>query len=216
MSITDALQNIRSYTNRHTELREAEYFIFDRHLFDSKGPPDALLLGINPKESGDFVPGHSVCQEISSEHDFRKGLPQRRATNNWLKNVQEMLGGDNVTTSEFFFWASANTGEAFYKRFHYPFTNNPHLRFCMRMNNVLISEYGIRRIVCPGLVNTKIAKDNYELKHEKTVRCPVTSHRLIEHFSDVRSDWIFTKHWTGARGFSLTQKQLIKSYLREN
>ena len=214
MSIANALKQIRAYTRQHSELSNAEYFIFDRHILNSGGTPEVLVLGINPKESQGFVPGHRLCQETSSEYDFRAGLPPPPATKKWLRAVHDILGDANITTSEFFFWASANAKKAFRDRFNYPFTDNPHLGFCKEMNKVLIREYAIAKIVCSGLQSADTSRAIYGLEHKNTVRCPSTRDRLIEHFSDGRSDWIFTKHWTGGHGFSLDQKQLIKAYIR--
>jgi hypothetical protein len=84
------------------------------------------------------------------------------------------------------------------------------------MNQVLIREYAIAKIVCPGLTSAKFAKELYGLQHKITVRCPSTNNRLIEHFGYGDSNWVFTKHWTGGRGFTLDQKQIVKTYLRES
>lgn len=40
-------------------------------------------------------------------------------------------------------------------------------------------------------------------------------HRLIEHFEIQNIPFVFTKHWTGAYGFSKRQEEIIIDFLRQ-
>jgi len=40
--------------------------------------------------------------------------------------------------------------------------------------------------------------------------------RVLEHYRDKHRPWLFTKHWTGSRGFTVAQRDAIRVYLEQN
>jgi hypothetical protein len=218
MTIDFALRAIRDRTSRFPELASSHHFTFDRHLPDNTGSPEIAVIGLNPGlskyEAKEQSVGHrKPCQEESSQHDFRRGdFPPN--TKRWFDLIRKFCGAGNVTTSEFFFWSSKTAGQAFRNQFGCDISKSNHLNFCKDMNDVLFRSYPIRLVVSPGLGGIRIAKKRYDLELIRCIRCPVTNHRLVEQYRYGSRDWIFTKHWTGARGFSKAQRDVVEAEIQ--
>jgi len=218
MVINTALQRIRNRTARFPELASSYHFTFDRHLPDNTGAPELAVIGMNPglsaAEAKVSEKNRSLgCQEESSRHDFRHGtIPPN--TQQWFRHIREYCGTSNVTTTEFFFWSSRNAGNDFARRFGSRLARSKHLPFCRDMNQVLINHYPIKLIVSPGLGSIKFARRLYGMERVDCIRCPETNHRLVERFRCGGRTWLFTKHWTGARGFSNAQRNIVREQIQ--
>jgi hypothetical protein len=218
MKIDSALRDIRNRTDRFPELASSHHFTFDRHLPDNSGKPELAVIGMNPglsaaEASLDTDTNYQRCHEESSRHDFRHGkLPHN--TKRWFSNIREYCGTSNVTTTEFFFWSSKNTGNDFARQFGCKFAKSKHLPFCRDMNQMLIESYPIKLLVSPGLGSIKFARRLYGMKRTDCIRCPETNHRLVERFRWGELTWLFTKHWTGAHGFSNAQRNIVREQIR--
>jgi hypothetical protein len=80
------------------------------------------------------------------------------------------------------------------------------------MNKVLITEYNPTMVISPGLSQAESAAKPFGLKFTRTFSSQ--GKRLVEHYHDSKRCWFFTRHWSGAFGFSTAQKNAIKEYLQ--
>jgi hypothetical protein len=219
MTIDIALREIRNRSARFPELASSHHFTFDRHLPDNTTIPELAVVGINPGLSTAEINTRRedrplVCHEESSQHDFRRGsIPHN--TKQWFRNIRDFCGTQSVTTTEFFFWSSRNAGNDFTHRFGSKLGKSKHLPFCRDMNQVLIKHYPIKLIVSPGLGSIKFARRLYGMEPVDCIRCPETNHRLVERFRCDGRTWLFTKHWTGARGFSNAQRNIVREQIQQ-
>jgi hypothetical protein len=212
------LARIREYTRKHPELREAHHFLFDLPLTRESANVKFLVFGLNPGESDHDWRIASSPTEESREFDFheRSGNPSP-GREKWPKNCRFFLGTSNVVFSEFFFWSSKDSDKQFRQRFG-PIGQSPHLGFCSELNMRLIDHHQPKAIVCPGLPSpsyTKLVLSLYRLRFADTLRSD-RGHRLVERYHDGVRPWLFTKHWTGARGFSNVQREAVREYIAKH
>lgn len=111
-----------------------------------------------------------------------------------------------------FFWSSKDLTE-FRRRFG-SLEKSPHLCFCTRLNKELVNEHMPNAVIFTGVTYSKLIADLYDLKYEDRLMA-VNGHRLVERFTDGVRPWIFTKHWSGSRGFSKGQRYAIKNYIAQ-
>lgn len=208
------IETIRRYTKEHPELREAHHFLYDLPLNESVGPCELVVMGINPGETQvdrDACPGPT---EETSKYDFHEHSPSGRSkgSKRWRNLTVEFTGGRSVVFTELFFWSSRNNAELV-KRFGSLWYSR-HLQFCIDKNKDLIDVYQPKAVIFVGLSNSKKAAHAFGLQSVETH--DVDGTRVVEHYRDENRSWLFTKHWTGSRGFSRPQRDAIKTYLERN
>lgn len=205
------IKEIEAYTAKHASLQQAHHW-----LFDLKSPPDSIpevaLVGINPGEwPGDW----EICPhptEETSRFDFHDAYGNGRAAIPWTQLCNRYLGNRPFVQTELFFWSSSNLKqlEERYGRLRH----SPHLGFCRDMNQRLFDAYDVKAVVSPGINNDEICSSLYGLGPlQQEVR--VQDVRIAKLYHDGRRPWVFTKHWTGAFGFTRAQKDGVKSVLEE-
>ncbi|MEM9421576.1 MAG: hypothetical protein AAF986_03565 [Pseudomonadota bacterium] len=213
--IDSILQSIRDYQSKHADLQACHHFTFDRRVNADGVKPVVAVIGMNPgevkKDWRDFPT--STPLEESSEFDFRDGQKRPRNSTKWLNNIGRFLDGKPATTTEFFLWSTPDTDESFVERFGHAFEDSPHFDFCTKSNLALLEAHDIQLVVCPGLKSLEIANGRYGLRHVDTMRDERDGHRLVEHYEGQSRTWLFTKHWSGSRGFDAEQMNLIKEYI---
>src|SRR5262249_48305597 len=130
----------------------------------------------------------------------------------WLANLEFFLGTTNVVLTYCFFW-SARNGMEFQKRYGALswLRNSSHLKFCAILNRELINRYQPKAVIFTGVSHAELVANCYNLQHVNSVS--ITNNRLIEHYSDGKHPWIFTKHWSGSFGFSKEQRKRTRSYI---
>jgi hypothetical protein len=203
---------IRRYSAKHAELRKAHHFLYDLPLNADAGPPELVVMGINP---GETPRDRCACPgptEETSKRDFHEASPMDRSpqSKRWRTLTADFTGGRSVVFTELFFWSSKNYAELLER--HKPLWNSAHLKFCIDMNRDLIEAYQPKAVIFVGLSNSGRVARAFGLSHVKTHRPSGT--RLVEHFQDERRPWLFTNHWTGSRGFSEPQRKAIVHYLK--
>lgn len=208
------IEDIRKYTNDNNELSQSHHFLFDLRLGKRSDTYEYMVIGMNPGESKNDWEICNEQTEETNEFDFHERYGNTRANVSWTKLIQSILDTDNVVQSELFFWSSNSTGTSFEDRFKYKFKNNPHLEYCRDKNIKLIEYHNPKIIVFTGISTHEDIAKLYGLKHVKTVNAE-NGHKLIVHYKIGEIPWIFTKHWSGARGFSNDQKKVIKQYIDE-
>lgn len=203
-----ALEEIRNYTTANPALRACHHFSFDFRLgaFDRA---TFIIMGLNPGETPDdygVAPGPA---EESSLVDYRQGVdsPSRRR---WFRTCREIVGGDSVTLSELFFWSSPDL-RILQARLG-PLARSPHAAFCRDLNQRLIAAHQPAAVVLPGLSLIPLAAALYGLTLVTTLHD--AKGRLIVHCEQNGLPWIFTRHWSGARGFTRESRETISAYLR--
>jgi hypothetical protein len=202
------IEEIRLYTCQNPELLQAHHFLFDLRL--SEKEPQYVVMGINPGETTVDSALHRGPTEETSEFDYHAKAGRGKSSKRWLTEVEFFLQTDRVVLSEYFFWSSQDMKQ--FKELFGSFEKSRHLPFCRDMNMQLINRYQPRAIISPGLRAAKTVAPLYDLKHVRSIKAN-NGHTLIEHFSGESRPWIFTKHWTGSRGFSNAQRQQIRSYI---
>jgi hypothetical protein len=121
-------------------------------------------------------------------------------------------GGRSVVFSELFFWSSNNQNE--FKERYGELWKSPHLNFCTEKNELLLQEYRPKAVIFVGLGPAVRLATFFALTHIDTLNDG--THRLVEYYHDNNRPWFFTKHWTGAFGFSKVQMDAIKHYIDKN
>jgi hypothetical protein len=201
---------IRNYTNAHPHLGGCHHFSFDFRLGKSERA-GFIVMGMNPGETQDdrdFAP--APCEE-SSLVDYRQGIDSR-ARARWFSTCRMMLGTDEIALTEVCFWSSPTFTE-FVTRAG-PEHLAAHLAFCRAQNERLIAYHQPRAVALPGLSLIQTVASLYGLTHVETIRFGPQGPRLVEAYVRDGTPWVFTKHWSGARGFSTGQKRIVRDYLR--
>lgn len=208
------IQAIRRYTTEHAELRQAHHFLYDLPLNRDVGPPELVVMGINPGETQVDRDSCAGPTEETSKYDFHEHSPAGRSkgSKRWRELTAKFTGGRSVVFTELFFWSSKNHAELL-ERFE-SLWHSRHLGFCIDMNRDLIEVYQPTAVIFVGLSNSERAASAFGLKYIDTHSVGGT--RVIEHYRDAHRPWFFTKHWTGSRGFTTPQRDAIRIYLEQN
>lgn len=214
--VLNCIRRIREYTCQHPELQRAHHFVFDIQLSDASDI-DFMIVGLNPGEQPkNWELTEGKPSEETSQYNFFDNRKLSRSAARWRTNAIFFCGTDRVVLSDFFFWSSKNMVQ-FAERFG-KFESSPHLPFCKELNLALIEHYGIKAVISPGLNPSHMRRisEIYGLRHIESLRTTDNRHRLIESYIDVRDRfWIFTKHWSGAFGFSDEQRRRIRDYISD-
>ncbi len=203
------------YTKKHPELQQAHHFLYNLPLSKDTKCGDYIVMGINPGEgNNDWVIEPDRTQE-TSKYDFHEVKGKGRKYVRWNSHIRNFLPDtENVIQTELCFWSSKG-GDKFTERFG-ELLYSEHLSFCTQMNKILLDHYKPKAVIFPGLSVIPIAFYEYGLDYKDTVldtNDTKKNHRLVVEFYDGQRPWIFTKHWSGSRGFSGDQKQIIKNYI---
>ena len=219
--LEELLDDVRRYGSKHSELRAAHHFLFSLPHPCSLNTTqvDFLVMGINP---GETAACRAIAKGEGNEESFLEDYQQRGSDytpgrRRWFARVQRILPGAACVFSELFFWSTPSTSDL--KKRYGPLHKNKHLDFCRDANLRLLDLLRPRVVVFPGLTAIPVVVNKYSLSvmRNPPIRCKRTSHRLVEHFADgAGRDWIFTKHWSGGRGFSREQEEVIKDYILKN
>ncbi|MDO8321327.1 MAG: hypothetical protein Q7T23_00145 [Phenylobacterium sp.] len=203
------IERLASYTKAHSDLRGAHHFLYDlRH--PAQGAPEYVIMGVNPGETEHDWTISPTTTEETSRYDFHKEVGPGRSAIRWTSSARFFLDDADYVLTELFFWSSRDS-LAFRERYG-KLALSPHLALCTELNRALIEIYQPRAVVLPGLGNHELCRSLYELQHNETVVHEGT--RIVEHYTDGRRPWIFTKHWTASFGFSKSQRQAVLSYIR--
>lgn len=208
------IEVIRRYTAADPELRKAHHFLYDLPLDKSVGTPEVVVMGINPGETQIDRDAYDGPTEETWSFDFHEHAAAGRSlgSKRWRKLTQDFVGEKSVIFTEFFFWSSNNQRELV-ARFG-PLWTSPHINFCIKMNQTLIEAYQPKAVIFVGLSGSKKVANEFGLRSIHTLK--MHGHRLVDHYQDEHRPWLFTKHWTGSRGFTTPQKHTIKSYLHQH
>lgn len=213
--LSSDLIEIREYTRRHAELREAHHFLFALPTdgFDPNLPIELVLMGTNPGESPacwKFL--RTPMQEESFEFDFHRGSSGATSgRKNWMSKVSRFLPPGNILQTELFFWSSQNL-ELFEERFG-KISRTPHLTFCTKKNKKLLMAADPKAVVFSGLGQAQLASKLYNLQHIRTESCAVSGKKLAEQFTDGFRNWFFVPHLSGARGYTNLQRDICKEII---
>lgn len=212
MTLISEIQRIRSYTRENEELLRAHHFLFDLPVNKSSLSARFVVIGINPGEQRGDWEAYPQPTEETREKDFRDETGFRpRGASRWIANIEFFCGTRDVVMSEFFLWSSKDVSGSFVERFECSLSKSKHLHFCADRNNALVDHYSPHAVIAPGLGYSSLFAGVYGLTYVNTLRDG--SSRLVEHFERGGTPWLFTKHWSGARGFSNAQRQSIRSYI---
>lgn len=211
-SLSENVALIRSYTQANDELKLAHHFLYDLRS-PQDGEPRFVVMGINPGETPSDWEKSRTPTEETSEYDFHVEVGSGRSAIRWSKAAAFYLDDADYVQAELFFWSSADSGKAFSDRFG-SLRRSRHLPFCTVLNEQLIQHYQPRAVVFPGIGYAGLAGDLYGLK-------PIASlsdskHRLVEHMTDGVRPWLFTKHWTGSFGLTMSHREAIRDYVRNH
>lgn len=208
MDLRNEIEEIRKYTQQHPELLKSHHFLYDLKL-SPENTECFIVMGINPGESRENWNLSTTPTEETSLYDF---LHATRASIRWTKVMRKFMDTENIVQSELFFWSSVNMKQL--EERYGPLKDSKHLAFCRRMNGALFDHYKPKAIIFPGLSAINIARQLYGLTYVKTYNAEDKS-RLVEHYTDGIYPWIFTRHWTGAFGFSNSQRQKTKQIIHQ-
>lgn len=202
---------ILAYTKAHDDLSESHHWLFDLPPFkDEPFDPKHIVFGINPGEGKE-----RLCLSQTEEtrffdcHEEYSGKGAREKIG-WTKKLFDILETRRIIQTELIFWSTKTVG-VLNERFG-PLKRNPHLSFCCEKNRQLIDYHNPESIICPGLGMLEVTVQAFGLNRIDSIKAS-NGDRLIEHYSDGTRDWVFTKHFSGAFGFTNEQKNAIKSYI---
>lgn len=217
MAPEDCIHSIESYTRRHPELGRAHHFLFDLPLGTLTLPTKVLVIGLNPGEHAECTyPGCPHFTQETSRFDFHKEYGGGVRDVKWNDLIEYYCDTRQVVQSEFFFWSSRRIGKPFKERFGRPFWKClDHLEFCKDMNLHLIRHRQPKLVVAPGLGAGDRLASLYGLKKFDAPLRADNNHRLVEYFRDIENrTWLFTKHWSGSRGLTNEQRELIRNAIQ--
>lgn len=210
--LTAELVEIAAYTAEHEELQQAHHW-----LFDLKSSPDSIpevaIVGLNP---GEWYRDWEICPtptEESSRYDFHEVHGEGRASLPWTRLCNFFVGGRPFVQTELFFWSSRNSKQL--EERYGPLRNSPHLAFCRDMNQRLFDKYDVKAVICTGINNDALCRILYGLGPLQHI-VAVEGARVTKLYHDGRRPWLFTKHWTGAFGFSLAQREGVKRSIEDS
>jgi hypothetical protein len=209
--IKSLLDEIRAYDRANYDLQSAHHFLFAKSIL--RGLPDSnvVLMGFNPGETkSDWLATNGERSEETFEYDFHY-LNRSSAAKRWVSSVEYFLGSSDVYMTEFFFWSSKNISELI-ERYGSISIENPHFKFCKKINTDFIQATNASKIVFTGLTHfSKVAKIHGLRKLDT-----ITSNGnilVIVAIDEFGRNWFFTKHWTGSFGLSKEQKNIIKEVI---
>lgn len=209
--LSDNIKKIAAYTARHPELRSAHHFLYDLRV-PPAGRPKFVVMGINPGESANDWQLSATPTEETSRHDFHHVAEKTGSARRWANLANYYLDGADHVLAEVFFWSSRNMRQ-FEERFG-SLSASPHLSFCRDMNLDLLNAYTPQAVILPGIGVASICAAMFDLRQVSTVRDGPA--RLVEIYTDSVRPWLFTKHWTGARGLTSAQKSQIREAIRQH
>ena len=215
MNLPETLNKIRNYARENLELKKCHHFLFNLPLDKTSIKADVLVIGLNPGEwpsDWDYV---NTPTEETHAFDFHVEFGKGRASIPWSKVCKRYLPDSKIFQSEFFFWSSANTNDEFINRFGHSFKDCPHFDFCKECNLELIRFHKPKLIVAPGTSWVDLFSDKYNLRHIKTLKREINKKqgKIICHYEWEDIPFIFTPHWSGARGLNKEVQSEIKDYL---
>ena len=216
MNLSETLNKIRNYTRENLELQKCHHFLFNLPLDKTSIKADVLVIGLNPGEhSSDWDYDINTPTEETHEFDFHEEFGKGRASIPWSKVCKRCLPDSKIFQSEFFFWSSANTNDEFINRFGYSFKDCPHFDFCKECNLELIRFHKPKLIVATGTSWVDLFSNKYDLRHIKTLKREINKKqgKIICHYEWEDIPFIFTPHWSGARGLNKEVQSEIKDYL---
>jgi hypothetical protein len=209
-TLTAAIEEIRAYTDAHSQLHSAHHFLYDSPLRKGQQEkPEFVIMGMNPGESCHDWKRSRERAEIMSDRDFNADdpSPNRRR---WRGILDDLVNGRPAVLTELFFWSASS--KDYQPRFG-PWWKSEHLPFCVRMNKLLLDYYRPRAVIFIGIGCAKRAEPMLGLCHVKTY--PQKTARLVEHYRDKCRPWFFIVHPTGARP-SNDKKCKIKRYIHSD
>lgn len=205
--LTAEISEIAQYTSRYVELQQAHHWLFDLKT-PVGGSPEVAVVGVNPGEChGDW----EICPhptEETSRYDFHEVYGSGRASISWTRHCNYYLGGRPFVQTELFFWSSSNTKQL--QERYGPLRTSPHLVFCRDMNSRLFNAYTVKAVICTGINNDVLCQNLYGLGPLRQTLA-VDGTRVAKLYHDGLRPWLFTKHWTGAFGFTRTQREHVKN-----
>ena len=141
---------------------------------------------------------------------------------NWTKKITQICGNNKVVQSELFFWSSNDKGKAFKEKFGYELIkNNPHLKFCVRQNKLLIRFYKTKLVIYNGLGEEKELINQFNLVNKSiTYRKKTSSKKLAVGYMD-ESDrpFLILDHISSSRGQKNLDREnmgILVSRIKEN
>ncbi len=232
INISESLDSIKRYTKDNEDFKKCHHFLFNA-IYKRKerekqnnlnAKADVIVMSINPAETKkDLKYKGSTPTENSHVYDFHSHLSEEnisQSAKKWETKTEifcELIFGKNINESAFFFWSSANKGKKFTETFGYKWKSKEcfkHFDFCKKRNIELIKYHKPKIVIAPGIGDAKYFSSMYEMKHIDTLRDEhKKTHRLIEEYEFHGIPFIFTKHWTGAFGFSNAQVEQVTNYL---
>lgn len=212
--ISQLMVEVREYQQQHRELLKSHHFVVAVPLNKGADTFEYLVMGLNPGEQDGNWLAHSGPTEETVDYDWLDCIPRTDSSKRWRTKVEYFCGTTNVLQSDLFFWSTNNIGSAFVDRFGTAFRKSPHLQFCCEINLKLVDLTQPKAVVAPGITHADEFAHRYGLSPVNSI-VTEDGHRLIAHFERDRIPWIFTKHWTGSRGFSAAQAELVRGYISQ-
>ena len=226
-STSDLIKQIREYQKKNKELLNSNHFVFDCPLSrNSKESPEIIWMGINPGDDS-MAKKFSIEERIlnpEETRDYNFQLNKRTPeSQKMMNNLQRVLGVSKffkTSLTEMFFWASTDIGEGFKKRYGYPFHNNRHMSFCLKINKELFKRANPKYIIGPHYAKkTKdrinIIKNYFNLKLIKEHRNTINNEVFIEQYiMDDKYQYINCK-FIGRANYVAGEKQEMREKIQE-
>jgi hypothetical protein len=214
--IKQNIRKIREYTALHRELWAAHHFLYDSRINRECATIEFIVMGINPGETDEIwekapKKGDMPLEE-TSDFDFHDEYGRDDSGKQWFKKIELFLRTTNVSLTECFFWSSSDMNQ--FRTRYGKLSASRHLPFCVELNRQLIALHNPRAIVFPGISYSARVSKLYSLAHVQSLS--QHAQRLVEHYHDGDRPWFFTKHWSGAFGFSNEQRCAIRDYISAN
>ncbi len=214
LQIRRAIEVIRQFRHENSEIFRGLSFVFDKPLSEETKSCEFVVMGANPKGTGEPT-NMEFNGEETSLSSWRNGIASPAETR-WRQVCTTMLKTNEIVLTESFFWASEN-------RTHLAERYGPAERvsriyeFCARQNQILIESRRPRAVIVTALgLESKISKfhslrragGSDALHRKKFVR-------LVKKTDGTRP-WFFISHPTAAWGIDDEDRKAFRDYILEN
>jgi hypothetical protein len=200
------IEAVRAYTAADPKLRACHHFSYDFRL-GAFERAEYVVMGVNPGETDDDLRTEPGPTEESSLFDYRGGVDSQ-SRRRWFNACRRTLRTDRLALTELVFWSSPDVN-ALRARLG---DLGPYLGWCRELNQRLLEHHRPRAVVLPGFSFLRETVELYGLKPVASVP-DALGRRLIEHMTRDGQPWVFTKHWSGARGFTREDRERIADHL---
>jgi hypothetical protein len=210
--ITSLLCSIREQSETNQLLQDCHHFLFALPIKQSNNVRKVLLMGFNPGETiDDIIKTNGKKAEESFELNFHQ-YDRSKSSARWMNLTNYFIEDADILMTEYIFWSSPNIIELA-RRIGKISPSHELVVYCTNLNQHLIKIIRPDLIVVTGLANYKDIAASFLLREVGRFK-DISGHNIWIQAESADNTWLFTKHWTGSFGFSLSQREVVRNKIK--